>query len=456
MNAMLRVPLNPCDCCIYGQDRVGYAAYGKGNHPFMMVDAVGHADSDAVLKALSRIMSAHPVTMATLRVSPFRLRPFWQVSAAARRDYEHAAQSAFYFEDLRSDVNWQRRLEAVCRERYNSRWDPSSPPQVRLEHYALPNERTRLVFRWPHYLMDATGAQWFLAKLDDDPQADNALLPDDARINVLRDATRGRRWSLALRGLRAQRAIVPAPQIRNIINPTPGVTPEFRLLHRHWESEAFATIRENARKLTPPGPALHARHLTAGVLRALHRIFTEHDVVTGAYCITFPMSVGASVPGSNLLHRRPLIGNYLVAPTICCTREKAEDRAAIAETVRSQLQAFLATEGDLRQWAMLELAARVHPWFYGLLFKLPPGVNIFASGFSYYGEIERPLRTIGGAKVVNIWGGGPTTTPPAWNPVFSRFGDRLNLSLTYVHPAVSDELAQRYLARIDEEICRPT
>ena len=84
--------------------------------------------------------------------------------------------------------------------------------------------------------------------------------------------------------------------------------------------------------------------------------------------------------------------------------------------------------------------------------RLPLGFEALSSGFSYYRQLPALPRTLGGASVRNLWGAGPLPTPPAWNPTFSIYGQTLNLSLTYARPAISDALAEQYVACVEREI----
>ena len=206
-----------------------------------------------------------------------------------------------------------------------------------------------------------------------------------------------------------------------------------------------------AKQAVPAGPAPYARFLAASVMRALHRLHEENSVSTDAYMITLPMRVGASQPEARLVEKRPVPGNFLVTPVICCTPQQVADRRVLDEAVFDQVQDYLRQELDLAQWTLMRAASLIHAWFYPLIFKLSMGVNVLSSGFSYYGAIEQPVRSIAGATITNCWGGGPLPMPPGWNPVFSKFGDGLNLSLTYARPAISDELADRYLELIASE-----
>lgn len=461
MNMPRRVSLNACDFVIFSQHRVWLRTTGGGNFPYMMVELEGEVESSSLSDALIRALSSHPILTSSVRTAALRFRPFWVLPENTRSRAEESISKVYLYEDLRQSTDAAERLEALCQSRYNGDWYQYAGPQVRLEHYALPGGRTRLVLRWPHYLMDAEGAQQFLASLGDEPpsvsdgsDAGNSTLSADSDVpRVLSQFSRRELIGIIRKGMRARRAL---PQ-----SETPHVAPmnssfrDYAHIHRHWRADAFTRMRSDAKNSTPAGPALFSRFLAAAVCRAQNRLQLELGAKPGAFFITFPMRVGFSQSAGQLFERRPLIGNYLVAPTISVLAAETEDRAQLAEVILGQVQQFLAAQGDIAQWALLELAALWHAWFYHWIFKLPLSVNQCSSGFSYYGEIKGHLRSIGGLKVLNIWGGGPTTTPPAWNPVFSKFGDQLNLSVTYSRPAISDDLAQRYVNLIDSELLSP-
>jgi len=458
----MRIPLNACDFVIFGQHRV-WQRGGGGNFPYMMVELEGDIEPSEMKAALKRALSEHPVLVGGVGMSVFRLRPFWRVSNATQTVVEQAASSAYLFADLRSTGAAIAALETLCEARYGGDWYRSSGPQVRLEHYALPHGRTRLVLRWPHYLMDAEGAQLFLASLGDEPPTvaahagdkDALLLPDQQSPRVLKDYGWLKLMGIIRRGMGAGRALNHVGSQHEMIDAK-GRFGGYGVLHRHWGGEVFMRMRADAKRLTPAGPAMFSRFLAAAVCRAQQRLHVERGSRAEAFFITFPMRVGFSRPDGRLFERRPLVGNYLVAPTLRVLESETTDRAVLSAEILGQVEAFLAAGGDIAQWALLELAALWHAWFYHLIFKLPLSVNRCSSGFSYYGGIKGHLRAIGNARVRNIWGGGPTTTPPAWNPVFSKFGEQLNLSLTYSRPAISDDLARRYAELIEDELVSPT
>ncbi len=475
-----RIPLNPCDYLYYAHHRMLQRKTGAGSLAYMIVETEGHVSPDRVRDSLAAAMAAHPVMIAPLRVSRLSGRPYWQVPSFSDALVHQAAEQAFVCDDLRpgeqqgppdaGPVRWESRLERLCSRRYVPRWELRAGARLRLEQYILPGGRTRFRLLWPHFLMDAEGAQWFLREIDrlcegavqstSPPtcapheaarnhrhEACPTLLPDEATVDVLAGRSFLERYRLLRRGFALQAAQKGLRTSSLASNPSAAVD-SLGLIHRHWATSDLKVLHAAARQATLPGPALYARHLAACVIRALHRLYVEQGVESGGYLITFPMRPAS---GCNL-DSRPVPGNYLVSPTICVRREQVHDHGALAEAVQRQLDDYRRDQGDSAQWAMVWAASFLRASFYDLIFKLPLGFERLSSGFSYYGEIKLPLRSFCGATVINFFGGGPLGTPPGWNPVFSRWRDRLNLSLTWNRPHIADWLAARYATLIEDEM----
>lgn len=428
----------------------------------MMMDLNGQVDPDRLRGILRNTLAAHPVLMARLKTSLLSGRPYWRLPDDRIAAAEIAAEEAHVFEDLRADEDGREKMRSLCQDRYLPGWNLKSGPQIRLEHYALPWNRSAFCLRWPHVLMDAGGAMWFLAELarfgdldehatpDDIPPPPNGPLPDDACIDPLAGLPLNRRLSLFVSSFAAQRRHGRC-RVETLFE---GAAPRYcdqRFIHREWDAERFRRVRENARRWTPPGPGLYARYLAACVFGALHRIFVDRGVKTEVYLITLPMNIIDIRPSGRPGAARPIPGNYLVSPTLRARREIVADRAALAEDIFRQVNAYLETETPLKQWALIRAASVARASVYQWLMRLPLGLEALSSGFSYYGEIARPLRLFCGAEVTNLWGASPLPTPPGWNPAFSKFGDQINLSLTYARPAIDDALAHRYVDLIEEE-----
>jgi len=458
-----RIRLNPCDYFFFGQHQLLSKRCPEGNIAFMLLDLDGHIEPDVFREALARGMALHPSTMGRFRISFPAGRPYWKVPRRSMEAARQAAALAHQYHDFRKTPDWQERVTQLHPNGKTQPWRHRVGPQIRFEQFALPDGRTRLFFRWPHFLMDADGAQWFLAQLGRQRMEDlvsgaqaavelpGPIAPDDQRVDVLDGFSFLKRVGMVRRGLSLQQdhsglnARLPAPM-------SAATDVEHRVVHRHWDSNRTRQVQDLAKTLAPAGPALYARYLAACVLRALDQLFKENGVESEAYLITMPIRAGMSRRNASLFEKRPVPGNYLVTPLLCGKRDRLSDKRALGDDLLGQFQEFLRNHVDLTQWAMMWAASFLHKWSYTLIFKLPLDIVEFASGFSYYGEIAEPIRSLCGTRVLNLWGGGPTTSPPGLNPVFSKFEDRLNLSLTYDTQLVSDELANRYVELIEGEM----
>lgn len=453
-----RVALNPSDYFFYSHHRMMQRRNEGGNIAFMAMDVDGHIDPRRIRTILARAFLVHPVLMATLRIAPISGKPVWHIPRDRFTAARDASSKAHLFDDFRGRENGEALTEQRILARYTPDWNLRAGPQLRLEQYAMPWNKTRIIIRWPHLLMDAAGALWFLSELvrlslsDDARQhmkPPDGLRLDHEAINPLAGDSFGRKLRLLLRGFSLQRA----HRGLNIRTHIPRDAPPFqdlRHMHHAWEGDRMERLRQIAKQRTPPGPALYARYMAACVIRALHRLYTERGIETDAYLITMPLSILDFVPGGGAASR-PVPGNYLVSPTLQGRRTVVDDKLKLGEDIQRQLQLYRDARTPLSQWAMVWAASCSRTWFYQWLMRLPLGLENLASGYSFYGEPQNPIRSFCGATVTNLWGGGPLPTPPGWNPVFSRFADKLNLSLTYSRPAIDEPLARRFVQLIDSE-----
>lgn len=464
MTLSRRIPLNPCDYLYFAHHGRMQREAQAGNVAFMVFEAEGRAEPDRVIDALAAAMLAHPVTMASLRISLVGGRPYWQTPDPRPRAARRAAQQAYGYDDLRKDsADWSDRLERLCETRNVPHWDLTTGPQLGLEHYDLPDQRTRFCFRFPHVLMDADGIQWFASEMGrlqtPGPVAGEGaargfppgLVADDQPLDVLAGVSIKRRLGLfgeAFTATPERRRL----RIKPLLDGPPGRRLRQRLIHKCWPARELVRMRGQARRWAPPGPAHHARYLVMCVIRALHRLYTERGVKTDAYLVPFPINLTAISGAGNGPVPRPVPGNYLVSPTICAGRDLVEDKAALGREVLRQIEAYNEKRMHLAQWSVIWLASLMRASMYRWALRLPLGLETLASGFSYYGPISRRIRSIVGTRITNMWGCAPMGMPPGWNPIFNKFEGRMNLVLSWAHPAIPAELARRYVDLIEEEI----
>jgi len=435
--------LNPCDCVFHGFDHLlRQRGYG-GAATFMVVELAEPLSPQAVRHALGRAMEQHPVLASAATVSRWRAWPYWTCPGDIVPPHVTCT-------DLGGHLDWASAADELCAANLSCGWDPALPPPVRIELYSGPG-CTRLCLRWPHALMDADGAQWVLSEMDRlaaEPARERpaALLSDDVHIDPLAGFGPLRRWALLLRRAARRRRPISllGSSLAMSLPERPAESRRLRYLVRHWSEETTKRMQAAAQDVTPPGPALYSRYLAACTLRAVDRLHKEHGRQLPVCGLMFPMRV----PG---VTARPLPGNYLVAAPLLIAPELLGDRRALGAEIARQLQDFRDQDGERSSWTLQHLLARLRVRQYRGLLRWETQRQPFVTGFSFYGEIDPPLRSILGARVTNLYGSGVISIPPAWNVTFSRFAERINMVIAWPDEAFPPTVVERAADLIEEE-----
>lgn len=437
--------LNSCDCGFHAFDHLMKRRGYPGGTAVFTMDAVGRLESADVVSALQRAMEVHPTTASAAAVSFWRGWPIWRHDGApVRPDYVH--------EDLSGEADWTAAAERLSQERLSIRWDISQPPQVHLEHYRGPNDQHRLCLRWPHALMDAGGAQHFITEMNrlaKDPSSPlpEHLLPDGDVVDPLAGFGPLRRCRLLAQWVRERtpRVRVPHASLCDHLPERPTGSRRLCCLRRFWSVEMVESLRRNARRVAPSGPALHSRYIAGCVLRAIHRLHCEQGCALPFYDLVFPMRLPD-------LPRRPVVGNYLMATLLRVSAEHIGDKRALAANIDRQLRGYLERRSYLADWLLHRLTAQLRTWQHRRLVEHHLRGQIVATGFAFFGEIDPPVRRFLGAELTNLWAAGVANIPPGWNPTFTRFRGRITLGLAWPDGAFPPDVVQRYADLIEQEV----
>lgn len=442
----LRIPLSPCDYHFLVIQRCLTRRDASREVSFITLDLDGQPDPDRVRTAFRRVLAAHPATRGRIRYSLLLGRPHWRVEPD-----DSPLNHAYSHHDLRDASDADARVHARIERAIDTPWGFRRPPLIRIDHFDLPGHRSHLCLQWPHGLMDAEGAHRSLREMarldrapDSPPPAD--LLDPCSAPDPLAGVSWLSRWRLFREGLREQSALTKtstAPLPTGTLNEQRP----HRFLTRLGSLERSEQIRANAKRLTPPGAGLYVRYLAACTLRALKRLYRNHGVDSENYMIAYPMRV------SSVGAKRPLTGNYVVAPTLTATASQIEDRAALSEHIRRQVEAFRSRRADIKQWAVLWMAGKMRPGVYHRVMQGPIGRVSILSGFAYYQADADPGWTaLAGAEITGFRMGGLVRFAPGWNVVFCRYRDRLTFNLSWVDGRHDESTAHEYADLIEAEV----
>lgn len=438
--------LNPCDCMFHAFDTLMRArGYASGAGTFIMMDAVGRLAPDDVHTALQRTMETHPTTACAIAISRLRAWPVWRpADAPARPDYT--------YDDLSGETDWSAAADQLCQERFSAGVDPTRPPIVYLEHYRGPQNHHRLCLRWPHALMDAEGAQLFLSEMERLTVKSPAplpprVLPDGTPCDPLVKYGLAQRIRFALQALREReaRSGVQDVALCDGLPDRPVGARRALYLMRAWTPAMVARMQANARRTAPAGPALYGRYIAGCLLRAIHRLHSEHGRALPYYGVLLPVRVRG-------VEHRTVAGNFPVAATLGVLPDQVEDRRGVAEEIDRQMRAFYQNRSDLAsrsmQWALAQVRHSQYCWLIDYETRRQP----FATGYAFLGEIDPPLRRFLGAEVKNLWACALMSIPPGWNLTVMKFRERVSFSLAWAEGAYPRNVVERYADLIEEEV----
>lgn len=455
MSLSRRVRLSPFDYHFLVTQRGHGRRDGCPFSCYYVLELDGHPSGSRLRDALRRAMRAYPATCGGIRYSLSRTRAFWEHDSGA-----DLADQAYRHHDLRDRDDWSALADAVLQRSINTEWDLARPPLVRLDHFDGPGGQARVCLLWPHALMDAEGAHWFLrelSRLDADPSPDPppGLVNHGASLDPLAGLSLLERWRFFREGLDDQSQLSKL-HTRHLTVAAPDNGAAHRFVFRLGSTDEFQRVQANARHLMPNGRGFSAtaaalnpvvRYLAACVLRAVHRQYQRHGVDAAEYRIAYPMRV------STVATPRPLTGNYISVPTLSASAVAMDDMRAHVEHVHRQITNFRRHRNDVKQWALLWMAGQMQPALYRRVMRSSIGNTPIHSGFSYYDVGADPKWTVlAGATIRRVWLGGVVSNPPGWNAVFCRYRNRLTINLSWVDGSEREALANEFADLIADEV----
>lgn len=445
----MRIPLNPCDYHFFILQRDARRAEICRFIPYLGFDLAGRVDAEGIRRGIAIALRRDPALAGGLGFSPVLARPHWRVG-----DLDAAARQVYQYHDLRATARWpddvDRLVEQVCSGGRNVR----EGPVWRLHHVEGPTA-TRVFIAWPHMLMDAQGAHEVLRLIGFESHADQGAAIFTKRATDPLAAERWpRRWRRMRAGLRLQRE---ASRTQTVPPPTGRIDPGLavRYERRFGRSDDFAKLSAAAKRLSPLGPALYARHLASCTLRALKRLYERHGWSSPNYAVSFPMQPRRP------FQDRSLHGNYVVSAMIRVEANTIADWRRLGGMIQTQVAPFRDGGGDLDQWAMLWASGLMRPGQYHWVMKSSVAKTPIQSGFSYF-EADHsaddgvPRSEFLSRSILRAHCGGIAAVPPGWNPVFWRYGDQISMTLAWPRGYLDDALSVEYADLIESETLSPS
>ncbi|MEK6643622.1 MAG: hypothetical protein AABZ08_06900 [Planctomycetota bacterium] len=399
-----------------------------GHHVFAQLALRGPLDLHRMRTRLMQILDHHPVLRARIECSRITKQPRWTVQSDAAM--ERVVRSSLQPEelvviDLRDPATDR---DAILRAAAQEQINPFEGPLIRLWVFQIADDRHDLVLRWPHHLMDLTGAERLLAELGSEEGQATIDSPDAPSLGFRRSLAA---WCRGMWQLR-QVNFLKGNRLKAATNGEPLTVETLRLA---WTPEQSAAIDAAARASCAPGPMLHTRWQIASLVRAVDAVFARADVHRREhYLVSLPQRRDPP------MRRDAIAGNDLTIGTLILHRDTLTNPHAADAALVSQLADHARRGLDDANERATAFAGRfplpVYAWLLGR-FRIFPRYSI---GFTAYRADDMAGGFLG-CTVEDMTTWVVPTSPPGILAAFCRFRDRLSFSLTYFSNACPPTIA---------------
>lgn len=423
------IPLNPADHVLLALDREIRAAGLPGAWCGFALELAGRPDARRLQDSLAALASAFPTL--TARLVQRGRRYGWQPTGSPVPLTYHPLPPG-----QRAAAFWHSHLLALM---HDARDSPLS------WHWIEGQDRTLILVRWLHPLMDASGVQRMIDFLMADEHQRRRYRQGEVALVAQKLAawSLGRKLRLLWRGKRHNDWIdqlassLPAPPLQ------PGTSRKLSVVNLVLSADQTQALIETTRRRV--GLGAQSLYLIGCLMRALEAM--EPALRKDAWCIPYAFNLrqgNAPVP---------VTGNqvsvlFAQAPhPVVANRNRlfSHLRAQYANAVRQELdQAYLPLMW-LGRWLSLER--------YGdILCRQKSGGERSSVWFSDVGEIRFLHPDFFGAPIEGIRHACFMPAPPALAVLFSRFRGRLNAAINYLEPDFDRTWIERFQEHLQAEL----
>ncbi len=386
----------------------------SGNSSQIVFRLNGQIDEHALRDVLDRMHEALPVLSG--RVSrDFNLCPYWRMPRKSGK-----ADLSVH------DGDPMPLLEAAANRGFR---DENTHLAY---HYIRAREGTsHFAITFDHRLFDARGAEAFLWLINDLYQSGTA----PQGVNLTQDALLDG-WSrkfLAGRNINRKLIALGRPMPRCLPMPA-AARPGFRYRVLGFDAAQSAAILKMASE--EAGYLFEMPYLLASVVPAVDRVFKSRGIASPNYLV--PVTVDARSAEDI---RKELFFNYVTYLFFKIGPDELADRARLIGSLKAQMFEHVK-DGTLRDIAEASHLMRIAPLpALSAALNLPFKGTLASFCFSYIGRSAYLGERFMGHEIKDCFHMPRVPSPPGLGLFFTRFGQRLHLTLSWLEGLITEQEA---------------
>jgi hypothetical protein len=412
--------------------RLGFS----GNQAQIVLGLEGQLSEFELADRIYALKERFPILGAIIKRGILNWHPYWELSNGKSHSYPYVRRH-----HAENDRDQQR----IKRDILNRRLDTRRGEMFCFDLVYSGNSDVELIMTWSHMLMDAHGAEYFLAMIGrsviiEDNSTQAALLAGSYtdRIPV------GSRWQQARKSFQRVDELASNPPISlyNHINQTLASKLDYRIVSfTRSQTRVILSLAEKC-----GGFLNESAYFSAAAMGEFCRLMQSRSIFPSGYVV--PVSIDLRKKGTRL----PVFSNQ--SATLLYGFEPEELWAfdiALASFSR-QTQAAIRDDLIASNVSAMELGRFIPSRLYSRKIRQAFKGEIASLVFANPGKVFSNLSTFMGLSVKSIHHVPTIVVPPGMGIVFYTFSNQLQITLIYVESMITSEEAEGFLENVGSHL----
>jgi len=434
-----RINLNGMDCLLmafdYHMRKNGFA----GNLAQMVLGLPVQIRESAFADRISSLTGQFPIIHAVSKRHFFSRLPCWEINP------EHASAvpriTAYHLEE-KTEENPE--FKTLKKKLFNLPLQPGKGEQIRFDLIYFDKGGMEIYMTWVHALMDAHGAEYFLAMIGNPDLVKEAQISESSRMAASIRENSGSdshlktktgatddKWKKAKQSFDHIDEIALNPPVSILSKFPEKAKPLQEYTIISFSQEETKTILDLARKRC--GFFNESTYFAASTMCELKQLYKKKEVMSNNYVLSLPVNLRKK--GTHL----PVFSNQSTSLLYSFPSEGLLDFDSAVRHFKEQTQRVIKTGLLDANVAVMEISKFLPTWFYIRKVRQAMKGEIASIVMANPGSMYSRLSEFMGTKVDYVRHMPAIIAPPGIGVLFYQFAGRLNITFVYTEGILSPE-----------------
>lgn len=412
--------------------RLGFS----GNQAQIILGLDGLLPEAELIDRVHALKESFPILAAVIKRGLFNWNPYWKINCAAAHTYPrvrcHHAEN-------------EQELDRINGNILNRRLDIQKGELVCFDLVYRGNSDVAVVMTWSHMLMDAHGAEYFLAMIGRSVAVGDGVTQSDMLSGSYNEKMAGgSNWPQTQKSFQRVDELAVNPPVS--LYTRAGHSLASRLDYRvvSFTRNQTRIIREMAEK--HGGFLNESAYYSAAAMGEFRRLMASRNIFPAGYVM--PVSIDLRKKGTRL----PVFSNQSATLLYGFTPEELLDYESILASFARQTQEAIYNDMIGSNVSAMEFCRFIPSRFYAMKILQAFKGEIASFVFANPGKGLDELSTFMGRRVKFQHHVPTIVVPPGMGIVFYTFSDRLHITLVYVESLIPSNEVDDFLGAVGRHL----